>query len=237
MKTGEWGRLALTGLGAGLLGAALGGFLVEPREAPQSSIQPVVDMAPVEAAIRELKDVLGHASLSKSDWQRDISKLRRDQMIDDAGLSMRVPLPPAPDHAALESTAGQFVAALEAAVERLEKMADGEHRSARLVEMVEGMARVPRVPPRWPEVARLASLHGRAGQGTRLPVACRGRPEAGLSRPNRSTPGARHGNVELPLSWRRLQTQHQVLREPRDRSIRVVVEAGGLPAILTHCRV
>ena len=111
MKTGEWGRLALTGLGAGLLGAVLGGFLVEPREAPRST-EPAVDMAPVEAAIRELKDVLGHASLSKSDWQQEISKLRRDQMIDDAGLSVRVPLPPAPDHAPLESAAGQFAGIL-----------------------------------------------------------------------------------------------------------------------------
>ena len=132
MKTSEWGRLALTGLGAGPLGAALGLFLVEPREAPHSTAN-VVDMGPLEVAIRELKDMLVQASVRTAEWQPEIPKRHREQVIGDAHL-MRVPVLPAPDNAALDARLGRFVGALEGAVERLEKLAGDEHRSARRVE-------------------------------------------------------------------------------------------------------
>ncbi len=136
-------------------------FLIESREASRSTGQ-VVDMAQVEAAIRELKVVLDRQSITKPGEQQEISRLDREQVIDKA--YMRKPLRSALDHAALESRIERFVTALEAAVERLERLSDGEHRSARLVEMMEGMASIPRVPTRWQEVTRLANLYQRAGQ-------------------------------------------------------------------------
>ncbi len=100
-------------------------FLIESREASRSTGQ-VVDMAQVEAAIRELKVVLDRQSITKPGEQQEISRLDREQVIDKA--YMRKPLRSALDHAALESRIERFVTALEAAVELLERLADGENR-------------------------------------------------------------------------------------------------------------
>jgi hypothetical protein len=158
MAIGESGRLVVTALVAGLLGGALGVLVATPREAAWPA-PPAVDMAPLTAAIQDLERVLQEASTR----QQPPDKI--DQASEDGEPPVRTRVPGVRDAAAAGPSVDRFVSALQAAVARLEKLAEGEHRTTQLVAMTESMSRISRVPPRLDAVLRLPNLDsGKAGQ-------------------------------------------------------------------------
>lgn len=147
-------RLVITALAAGLVGAVTATLLARaPQTVPAAA--PVVDLAPLEAVLRDLENAVRPAAAVIEPARQPVRE-RVAEPTAGAGGAAR---------ADVSASVERVVTALETLAVRLERIASEDQRSAQLVGMVQEMATLPRgVPASWEALAQLSRLGDRASR-------------------------------------------------------------------------